>query len=158
MFTTIINFAKSFITKKNIEKVLPAVEEKIEEIVQEISDNEIPTNNSNIAIDESNVKNNLEFKKIFPFVMFYGNNEFQPIYFWVTLFSSLVFLMLFIKIYNAYVHLKQGTFTTDMISTSDLGIGLGFVSSLILLYNSSKSKSNKQIKFVSDNKEGDGQL
>jgi hypothetical protein len=74
----------------------------------------------------------------FPFTFIYGNGKPQPIYFFVALFCFLAASMLQVKIHAASVAIKTGTYTSDMISTADLGVVLGFISSLILLYNSNK--------------------
>ena len=82
----------------------------------------------------------------FPFTFFFGRGKFQPLYFFVSVFSFLGVWMLYIKIHAASLAVKAGTFHPDMISTADLTVVLGFVSSLILLYN-----TNKKTKPDSDN-------
>lgn len=85
----------------------------------------------------------------FPFVMFYGNGKIQPIYVFVTIFCSLASWMLYIKTDASRMAVKiaieNKTFNYEMLSeiipSTDLGIVLGFVSTLILLYNSNKNKS-----------------
>lgn len=74
----------------------------------------------------------------FPFVFFYGGGKFQPIYFFVTVFSILSANMLAVKVYSAWIAIKNDNFNPEMISTGDLATVLTFVSSLILLYNGNK--------------------
>ena len=74
----------------------------------------------------------------FPFTFFYGGGKIQPIYCFTFLFAILSASMFAIKIAVAYKAFKQGTYTTDMISSTDLATVLAFVSSLILLYNGNK--------------------
>ena len=157
MISSIINFVKSKISSTQIETVVPLIKNAVQQID--------PTINNDNVINF----NNKSWKKYFPFTMFFGNDEFQPIYFWITLFCGLIFFMLFIKVYNAYLAVKKGIFTSDMISTSDLGVVLGFISSLILLYNGNKKNqstfnptivsSTTQVTTDTDNKsqEGDSQ-
>lgn len=84
-----------------------------------------------------------------PFVMIYGNGKIQPIYVFVTIFCSLASWMLYIKTDASRMAVKiaiaDKTFNYEMLSeiipSTDLGIVLGFVSTLILLYNSNKNKS-----------------
>lgn len=84
-----------------------------------------------------------------PFVMIYGNGKIQPIYVFVTIFCSLASWMLYIKTDASRMVVKiaieNKTFNYEMLSeiipSTDLGIVLGFVSTLILLYNSNKNKS-----------------
>ena len=77
----------------------------------------------------------------FPFSFVYGGGKIQPIYFFVTVFCYLASDMLYVKTHAARVAIAKGTFTADMISSADLGIVLGFISSLILLYNTNKKSA-----------------
>ena len=95
------------------------------------------------------IREEKRFHNWFPFVMFYGNGKIQPIYVFVTIFCSLSAWMLYIKT-NASrmvvkIAIEDKTFNYEMLSeiipSTDLGIVLGFVSTLILLYNSNKNKS-----------------
>jgi hypothetical protein len=95
------------------------------------------------------IREEKRFHNWFPFVMFYGNGKIQPIYVFVTIFCSLSAWMLYIKT-NASrmvvkIAIENKTFNYEMLSeiipSTDLGIVLGFVSTLILLYNSNKNKS-----------------
>ena len=149
MLTTIVNFVKSKISSTDLQTVAPTIENVIEQT----------TNQAPVQIGTDS--KNSHWKAWFPFTMFFGDNEFQPIYFWITIFCSLIFFMLFIKVYNAFLAVKHGVFNSAMISTSDLGVVLGFVSSLILLYNKKgNSKTPLQSKptiIEETKKEGDSQ-
>ena len=95
------------------------------------------------------IREEKRFHNWFPFVMFYGNGKIQPIYVFVTIFCSLSAWMLFIKTNASRIAVNMAienkTFNYEMLSeiipSTDLGIVLGFVSTLILLYNSNKNKS-----------------
>ena len=89
---------------------------------------------------------NKDWQNKFPLTFFYGNGKFQPIYFFVTLFCVLAGVMLYVKIYSAWVAIEQGKFTSDLLSTSDIATVLTFISSLILLYNSNKKYSIPDLK------------
>jgi hypothetical protein len=95
-----------------------------------------------IATVSTKRKKDPKWQTWFPFTFFYGNGKLQPIYSFVSLFSGLGAWMLYIKIHAASIAIKNGTFTSDMLSTADLTVVLGFVSSLILLYNTGKKKTN----------------
>jgi hypothetical protein len=150
MFNLIWNFAKT----------------KAITIFSKIDVKELLKNQSNKTIKEvpklqKGIDNEKNYKKIkepkwqtfFPFSFFYGNNKFQPLYFFITLFCFLAASMLYVKIYGAWKAIKAGTFTPDMISTADLATVLTFASSLVILYNSNKKNKIEEIKNVQDNKE-----
>jgi len=115
----------------NADNIIDKVEKKIE--------------SESIAISNNCVKETPKWQSWFPFTFFYGNGKIQPLYIFVTLFSSLGVWMLYLKCHAASLAIKSGVYTTDMLSTGDLTVVLGFVSSLVLLYNYGK-KSGKQTK------------
>jgi hypothetical protein len=127
MFSTIFNFIKSNVSKINVLRLLP----KAEKIIQK----EILASNT-ITTDDP------RWQKWFPFSFFFGNGKFQPLYAFTFVFCSLAIWMLYIKIDFAFRALKLGTFTTDMISTSDIATVLTFAGSLIVVYQGGKYISN----------------
>lgn len=149
MFNMIWNFAKSkaisVFSKVDIKDIIKKSKEGL--VKQDLKSKPIIKNNEK-------KKREPKWQSCFPFTFFMGNGRFQPIYFWVTVFSFLCAYMLFVKNYAAWIAVKKGTFTVDMISTADLGVVLGFISSLILLYNS--NKKNYKIEDI-DKKETDNQ-
>ena len=94
-----------------------------------------------------------KWQRRFPFSFFYGGGKFQPIYFFVFIFSSLASWMLYVKIHAASLAIRKETYSSDMISTGDLTVVLGFVSSLILLYNNSKKTKIIESKPIIEEKE-----
>jgi len=128
MFSTILNFAKgklsSIIGKASIADVTKIAEKTTKKGKQEI------------VVEKK--RKDPKWQSCFPFTFFYGNGKLQPIYFFVTLFSSLSAWMLWVKIHAASIAVRNGTFTPEMINTGDLGVVLGFIGSLILLYNNNK--------------------
>lgn len=110
-----------------------ASEENIERVIKKAK-KEI----NSVKVIPAKKKKDPAWQRCIPFTFFYGNGKFQPIYFFVTVFLSLASWMLYIKIYAAMLAVKAGVFTAEMISTADLTVVLGFVSSLILLYNKNK--------------------
>jgi len=134
MFNFIWNFAKSnavaILSKVKIKDVENTAEQVIAKTNKKVKD---------IVKEEKSIKcNEPKWQKRFPFSFVYGGGKFQPIYFFVTIFCLLASTMLFVKIYAAWRAIKTGTYESDMISTADLGVVLGFISSLILLYNTNK--------------------
>jgi len=116
-------------TKKTVDKVSAPVKQikKIKEELQPVKTKKEP-----------------KWQSWFPFSFCYGGGKFQPLYFMVTLFCFLAASMLYTKIHAASVAIKTNTFTPEMISTADLGVVLGFISSLILLYNNNKKNYIKE--------------
>ena len=135
------NFIKQFFRSKYI-SVLSKV--SIKDILAKAEENikKIPESKEVQTIDKVIKKSNWQTK--FPFTFFFGGGKFQPLYFFVSVFSFLGVWMLYIKIHAASLAVKNGTFNPDMISTADLTVVLGFVSSLILLYNSNKKNKYKE--------------
>ena len=127
----------------NTEKVLNKALQKKEKLDKEKTA-EMKKEKKTVFIREEK-----RFHNWFPFVMFYGNGKIQPIYVFVTIFCSLASWMLFIKTNASRMAVKiaiaDKTFNYEMLSeiipSTDLGIVLGFVSTLNLLYNSNKNKS-----------------
>ena len=139
MFNLIWQFAKaqtvSILAKVNLKDVLKQTNKTIEKMEDK---------NETTIIQEKKKYNNSLYSK-FPLTFFYSKGKFQPIYFWVTIFSLLTSIMLYIKIYSAWIAIKKGTFDPELLSTADLGVVLGFIGSLILLYNNkSKQDNNKE--------------
>jgi hypothetical protein len=138
MFTIIKQYLKSLLIKQTEKNATPIIDKLIENGI---------TNNI------INTGNEPKWQTYFPFTFFFGGGKLQPLYCFVTLFSILSASMFYIKIAVAYKAFKLGTYTTDMISSSDLATVHAVVSSLILLYNNRKSdfKNSSDIK----NKEED---
>jgi hypothetical protein len=156
MFNTVIQFIKtnvSFLfTLINKNKLITTTEETITKIgdpmkkIKKIKENlkdSTKKEKKNIEEDIKKIKQS-KWQTYVPFTFFYGNNKFQPLYFWIFIFCTLASAMLFVKIYAAGLAVKKGTFTSEMISTADLGVVLGFVSSLVLLYNNNKKNNIKE--------------
>lgn len=120
MFTPTINFIKS---KLNLIKIFSKVQKSISK--------EITINN---IIDSSEPK----WQRWIPFTFFMGDGKVQPLYCFVFIFSCLSACMFYIKIKAAWIALHNGTYTADMITSTDLATVLTFVSSLILLYSGNK--------------------
>jgi hypothetical protein len=142
MFSLIWNYAKSnaitILSKVNIKNIAKGVETVIDKSAKKI--NETKT----VEFDGKKVKEP-NWQRKFPFTFFFGGGKFQPLYFWIFSFCTLALAMLFVKIYAAWKAIKTGTYDSEMISTADLGVVLGFISSLILLYNNGKkNKVNKE--------------
>ncbi len=150
MFTYVITLIKKvmpFAKKISLKEVIEVTKETQKTITE---------NGKKLTTDETVVctttfKKSPKWQKCFPFTFFYGNGKLQPIYFFVTLFSSLASWMLWVKIHAASVAVRAGTYNSDMLSSADFGVVLGFVSSLILLYNTNK-KSN-----ISEHKDSSGE-
>jgi len=62
---------------------------------------------------------------------FYSKNKFQPVYFWITLFCSLAFVMFMLKLF------KIG----DISDTLVIGV-LAFIEAWVLLYNIDKKNNH----------------
>lgn len=137
MWNMIMQFAKtkllSVVTKVNINDIVKQTDKVIKKM----------ENKNETKIIQEKKKHNKEpkWQTYFPFSFFYGNNKFQPLYFFITLFCFLAASMLYVKIYGAWKAIKAGTFTPDMISTADLATVLTFASSLVLLYNNNKKNN-----------------
>ena len=138
MIANFVSFVKNnLLTNSNVGIVKNMVKDEVKEISEEkITDD---------TVDECT--KDPKWQTWFPFTFFYGGGKIQPIYSFVTIFCSLAAYMLYIKI-------KSGT-----INTSDLGVVLGFISSLILLYNRGRGKVivNKNITDIKEKTEGDTQ-
>lgn len=140
MWKMIMQFAKtkllSVVTKVNINDIVKQTDKVIKKI----------ENKNETKIIQEKKKHNKEpkWQTYFPFSFFYGNNKFQPLYFFVTLFCFLAASMLFVKIYAAWVAIKKGTYNSDFISTADLATVLTFISSLVLLYNNKKKTQQSE--------------
>lgn len=148
MFTMIWNIAKAkaitIFAKVNIkdvckqtEKVIDKANKKVKEVIKE---------------EKSTSTKEPKWQKRFPFSFVFGGGKFQPIYFFVTMFSSLGVWMLYVKIHAASLAIKQGTYNPEMLSTADLATVLTFISSLILLYNN--GKKNRVVKQSDDSDSG----
>jgi hypothetical protein len=137
------NLIKQFVVK-NIGKVLPKIftPKNFETIVNK-TEEVIEKNEEKLF--RKVYKKEPKWQVIFPFSFFYHRGRFQPIFFWVTVFCGLASFMLFTKTFAAWKAIKANIFTVDMISTADLGVVLGFISSLILLYNSNKNRNKPSI-------------
>ena len=135
------NFIKQFF-RSNYISVLSKI--SIKDILNKAEENikKIPESKGVQTIDKVIKKS--KWQTHFPFTFFFGGGKFQPLYFFVSIFSFLGVWMLYIKIHAASLAVKAGTFNPDMISTADLTVVLGFVSSLILLYNTSRKPSKKE--------------
>jgi len=131
-----MNFIFSFFQSK-LAAVLSTV--KLKDVINQ-ADKSIKKAGKVTAVEEVKVSRKKEprWQTWFPFSFVYGGGKLQPIYFFVTVFCYLAADMLYVKTHAARVAIAKGTFTPDMISTADLGVVLGFISSLILLYNSNK--------------------
>jgi len=127
MFTTVFNFIKSKITKINLTQLLPKAEKFVDK---------------NVVILNSTTTDDPKWQRYFPFSFFFGNGKFQPLYAFTFVFCSLAIWMLYIKIDFAFKALKLGTFTTDMISTSDIATVLAFAGSLVAVYQGGKYINN----------------
>ena len=155
MISSIVNFVKN-----TFSSAVPLIENTID-----TQQNQIDTNKFFIPDNTKEPR----WQTWFPFTFFYGGGKLQPIYCFTFLFAILSASMFTIKIAVAYRAFIQGTYTTDMISSTDLATVLAFVSSLILLYNGNKKNqstfnptivsSTTQVTTDIDNKsqEGDGQ-
>lgn len=148
MFNLIWNFAKSkaitIMSKVNIKDIINSTEKVVDKVVTPVKQvKKVKDELTQELKPEKKIKEP-EWQKYFPFSFFYGGGKFQPIYFFVTLFSLLSASMLFVKVYAAWVAIKKGTYSSDMISTADLATVLTFVSSLVLLYNNNKRNYIKQ--------------
>lgn len=124
MLTSIFNFIK---LKVNLTKILPEIQGSITE---------------ETTTDKSSNSKEPKWQKWLPFTLIYGAGKVQPVYVWITVFSSLGAWMIYIKNHAASLAIKNGTYTVDMISDTMIATVLAFVSSLILLYNSNR-KYNK---------------
>jgi hypothetical protein len=142
-FLEVITKVKLSDITNNTEKALNKALQKKDKLDKE-STNKTKTEKKTIY-----VRSEKQWHNWFPFVMFYGNGKIQPIYVFVTIFCSLSAWMLYIKTNASRMAVKiaieNKTFNYEMLSeiipSTDLGIVLGFVSTLILLYNSNKNKS-----------------
>jgi len=143
MFTAIFNFVKSKVTSSSVLS-------EIKNSVAEESDN-------------TKVCSEPRWQRWLPFTLVYGSGKIQPVYVWVTVFSSLGAWMIYIKNHAASLAVKNGTYDPDMLSDALVATIVGFIASLILLYNirgKSPNKTNKK-KVVEQNngisQEGDSQ-
>lgn len=156
MISFIVNFIKSkytcLITNIDISALITIPKNLLnkllqkEQIIKKEGETQVATTTGKKTVF---IREEKRFHNWFPFVMFYGNGKIQPIYVFVTIFCSLSAWMLYIKT-NASrmvvkIAIENKTFNYEMLSeiipSTDLGIVLGFVSTLILLYNSNKNKS-----------------
>jgi len=130
-------------TKKVEEKVIVEVEHILPEAEQTVMQKIEGETDKVLNNTSSNTGEKSKWQSWFPFTLFYGNGEFQPVYLWIFIFCSLSVFMVYVKVHAAAIAVSKGTFTSDMVSTGDLGVVLGFISSLILLYNNDKQKSKQ---------------
>jgi len=143
----IMTFAKTkllaIVTKVNIKDVLNMTSKTVDKLASPVK--QVKTIKTELTADLKKCKKKKEpkWQSWFPFSFCFGGGKFQPLYFMVTLFCFLAASMLYVKIHAASVAVKAGTFNSDMISTADLGVVLGFISSLILLYNSNRKSYQK---------------
>lgn len=96
--------------------------------------------------DDVDVKpiRNARWKTWFPFSFFYGNGLFQPLYYLSWLFCHIAALFLCLKAYGIWLRIKAGTFTPEDISAADIAAMLGFVGTIITLYNINRNAKGKK--------------
>jgi len=151
MFSTIFNFIKSKAAKINLLKLLPKAEKFIEKEA--------------IKLNSTTLKEP-RWQRWLPFTLIYGGGKIQPVYVWITVFCSLGAWMVYLKNHATSLAIKNGTYTSDMISDALVATVLAFISSLILLYNarkkytpnnSSSQNTPTEVKNNDITKEGDSQ-
>ena len=89
----------------------------------------------------TNIKNNIEKAKYtFPLSFFYGDGQFQPIYYFIFVFCHLSIIMILLKLYGVWLKIKNGSFVSEDISTGDIATILSFVGGILTLYNFNRKK------------------
>lgn len=85
-------------------------------------------------------EDNSEKRKGFPASFFYGDGQFQPIYYFIFVFCHLGVIMIALKLYGVWLKVKDGSFVSEDISTGDIATVLGFAGSILTLYNFNRNK------------------
>ena len=66
---------------------------------------------------------------------FYRGNDFQPPYFWITVFNTFILAILTIRIWAAVISIKNNGFTPDILSDTLVLGTLAFVAGWLTIYN-----------------------
>jgi len=95
-------------------------------------------------------KNNKSiFDKIFIFSFFRGDGHFQPLYFFVFVFSMLAIVLISFKLYIVWLNIKSGNISIELISSTDIATIVTFVGGILTIYN--YNKKNK-LQYQNQNK------
>lgn len=94
----------------------------------------------------SNKNNQSIFDKIFIFSFFRGDGQFQPLYFFVFVFSMLAIVLVGLKIYIVWLNIKQGNISIDLISSTDIATLVTFVGGILTIYNYNKKNKLQYLK------------
>ena len=101
-------------------------------------------------------KNNKSiFDKIFIFSFFRGDGQFQPLYFFVFVFSMLAIVLISFKLYIVWLNIKSGNISIELISSTDIATIITFVGGILTIYNYNK-KNKLQYQNQNDSEEDKG--